>query len=251
YREGLYTAIVGKPNVGKSSLLNARLKKDRAIVTPDPGTTRDTIEEAININGLPVRLVDTAGIRQGCGLAEAQGINRCLAAIEAAAIVVVVFDGSAELTAEDDEILRTTHGKAKVIALNKADKERAYSNDFLIDKYRLANDGSTVVQVISISALSGFGLDTLKEALYRHAVGGGNCPESHDGVIITNLRHKCALEEAAQALNNAHNSLSADAPYEITAIELRNSLGALGQITGAVTTADILDKIFSDFCIGK
>ncbi|MBF0554162.1 MAG: tRNA uridine-5-carboxymethylaminomethyl(34) synthesis GTPase MnmE [Nitrospirae bacterium] len=250
YREGMSTAIVGKPNVGKSSLLNALLKRDRAIVTPLPGTTRDTIEEAININGLPVRIVDTAGIRESHELAEAEGINRSIAAIESAALVIAVFDGSTSFTSDDDEILRATTGKDIIIAINKADKKMVYTNDYVIDKYRHATNHNAEVKVVNISALSGSGLDILKETLYRHVMRSST-PEAHEGAIVTNQRHKGALDEAASALINAKKSLRADAPYEIIAIELRNSLNALGQITGSITTGDILDRIFSDFCIGK
>ncbi|WP_420264108.1 tRNA uridine-5-carboxymethylaminomethyl(34) synthesis GTPase MnmE [Candidatus Magnetominusculus dajiuhuensis] len=250
YREGLSTAIVGKPNVGKSSLLNALLKRDRAIVTPLPGTTRDTIEEAININGLPVRMVDTAGIREGHELAEAEGISRSIAAIEAAALVITVFDGSTAFTTEDDEILRATAGKDIIIAINKADKQMVYNNGYIVDKYRRATNQDTEVKIVNISALSGDGLDTLKETLYSHVMGGST-PEAGEGAIVTNQRHKGALDEAASALMAAQKCLSADAPYEITAIELRNALNALGQITGTITTGDILNRIFSDFCIGK
>ncbi|MCG6552062.1 MAG: tRNA uridine-5-carboxymethylaminomethyl(34) synthesis GTPase MnmE [Candidatus Magnetominusculus sp. LBB02] len=251
YREGLMAAIAGKPNVGKSSLLNALLQKDRAIVTPNPGTTRDTIEETININGLPVRIVDTAGIRNCADIAEAQGISRSIAAIEAADIVIAVFDGSALLDSEDEEILRHTRGKATIIAVNKSDKKTAYSNDFIIDKYGDAANqqgGNCAVNIVNISALSGAGLDKLEGTIYSHALGGSSS-DAAEGIIVTNLRHKTALDEAAEALANAR--LLADNPFEITALELRNALNALGQITGAVTTDDILDKIFSNFCIGK
>ncbi|MBF0457134.1 MAG: tRNA uridine-5-carboxymethylaminomethyl(34) synthesis GTPase MnmE [Nitrospirae bacterium] len=249
YREGLSTAIAGKPNVGKSSLLNALLKKDRAIVTHLPGTTRDTIEEAININGLPVRIVDTAGIREGRELAELEGISRSLAAIEAASLVIAVFDGSTAFSPEDEAILMATAGKDIIIAVNKADKTMAYSNDFIIDKYRQVNNHDTV-KIVSISALTGSGLDTLKETLYSHVMGSSTV-EAHEGVVVTNLRHKTALDRTSAALRNAGKSLSADSPYEITALDLRNALNALGQITGTITTGDILDRIFSDFCIGK
>ncbi|MBF0486583.1 MAG: tRNA uridine-5-carboxymethylaminomethyl(34) synthesis GTPase MnmE [Nitrospirae bacterium] len=250
YREGLSTAIVGKPNVGKSSLLNALLKRDRAIVTPLPGTTRDTIEEAININGLPVRIADTAGIRKSRELAEAEGISRSIAAIETAALVIAVFDGSTAFTTEDDEILRATAGKDIIIAINKADKQMAYNNDYIVDKYRHATSQDSELKIVNISALSGFGIDTLKDTLYSHVMGGSS-PEVGEGAIITNQRHKGALDEAVSALIAAQKNLNADAPYEITAIELRNSLNALGQITGTITTGDILNRIFSDFCIGK
>ncbi|KWT83467.1 tRNA uridine-5-carboxymethylaminomethyl(34) synthesis GTPase MnmE [Candidatus Magnetominusculus xianensis] len=253
YREGLCVAIVGKPNVGKSSLLNALLKKDRAIVTPLPGTTRDTIEEALNIKGLPVRIVDTAGIREGSGLAETQGITRSIAAIEAAALVIAVFDGSTVFTNEDEEILRRTASKDIIIAINKADKEMAFSNEFLTGQYRGVTNHDTAVKIVNISALTGFGLDALKETLYSHIVGS-NAPKSqdaHEGVIVTNLRHKTALDEAVAAMENSRECLRIDNPYEITALELRTALNALGRITGTITTGDILEKIFSDFCIGK
>ncbi|MBF0318404.1 MAG: tRNA uridine-5-carboxymethylaminomethyl(34) synthesis GTPase MnmE [Nitrospirae bacterium] len=248
FREGLLTAIAGKPNVGKSSLLNALLEKDRAIVTPMPGTTRDTIEEVININGLPVRIVDTAGIRRGRGPAEVEGINRSLAAVEAAALVLAVFDGSTALTSEDYEIAAATAEKDVIIVINKADKVMAYPNDLIIDKYKHITNMER--QAVNVSALTGAGLDKLKETLYSRVMQN-NSPEAGEGVIVTNLRHKCALDDAVAALINAKKSLHAENPHEITALELREALSALGQITGVVTTADILDRIFSAFCIGK
>ncbi|MEK7197633.1 MAG: tRNA uridine-5-carboxymethylaminomethyl(34) synthesis GTPase MnmE, partial [Nitrospirota bacterium] len=238
FREGLGAAIVGRPNVGKSSLLNALLQEDRAIVTNMPGTTRDIIEEYLNINGLPLRIIDTAGIRESHDMAEREGVKRSLKAIEDADLVIAVVDGSEPLKNEDFEVLGKIKGKNAIIAINKSDlispKER---------ESRRAEVASALFsyasQIISISALKEDGLEELKDTIFSSCVK--NWKEQKEGIIITNLRHKIAIQAAYDSLGNALKSMETNQPVEITAIDLREALDRIGEIVGAVTTDDILN----------
>jgi tRNA modification GTPase len=241
FREGLAAAIVGKPNVGKSSLLNALLQKDRAIVTDAPGTTRDTIEEYLNINGLPLRIIDTAGIRESHDMAEKEGVKRSIRAMEDADLVIAVIDGSEPLKDEDIEVLGKTRGKNTIIVINKSDLLAYGKTASQLETYT-----STILEV---SATRGDGLEKLKESIFRSSVK--NWEEQREGVIVTNLRHKIAIQAAYDSLKDAIKAIETDKPLEIIAIEFRDALGRLGEIVGAVTTDDILNRIFSDFCIGK
>lgn len=240
FREGLATAIVGRPNVGKSSLLNALLNKDRAIVTEVPGTTRDLIEDYLNIKGLPVRIIDTAGIRSSEEMVEREGIRRSLEAIENADFVIAMFDGSQPFGREDMEILSTVEGKKCVIVINKSDLPSAVNLEELKASGR---------QCLRISALAGEGLEELKTAIFDSNLTHWN--ENREGLVVTNLRHRTAIDRASASLGRAGELLLADSPLEIFSIELRDALDSIGEITGAVTTEDILNRIFSDFCIGK
>jgi tRNA modification GTPase len=244
FREGLSTAIVGRPNVGKSSLLNALIGKDRAIVTEIPGTTRDVIEEYLNINGLPLRIMDTAGIRHGVDMAEKEGVARSLRSIETADLVIAIFDRSEQLTDEDFEVIEKIKGKNGIIVLNKCDLPLVFGKDAITS--RLAPFAS---RVLSISATRGDRLQELKEVIFSSCLK--DWKEEREGVVVTNLRHKCAIEAARKSLDNAVDALEGNQPIEIIAIELRDSLDRLGEIVGAVTTEDILNRIFNDFCIGK
>ena len=240
FREGLSAAIVGRPNVGKSSLLNALLKKDRAIVTEIPGTTRDIIEECLNINGLPVRIIDTAGIRRSAEAVEKEGIRRSLDAIEQADFIIAVCDGSEPAKKEDGELLEKIRGKNAVIVLNKSDLPRKLSLEDLPTAGR---------QCLPLSALRGDGIEELKTVLFQSNLK--NWREEREGVVVTNIRHKKALDKATSALGRALKIMREKGPLEIFSIELREAMDALGEITGAVSTEDILNKIFNDFCIGK
>lgn len=248
FREGLAAAIVGKPNVGKSSLLNALLQKDRAIVTDTPGTTRDTIEEYLNINGLPLRIIDTAGIRESHDMAEKEGVKRSIRAMEDADLVIAVIDGSEPLKDEDIEVLGKTKGKNTIIVINKSDLISSEEQ-----KSRRAEVNSALSsyssRVINISAAKGDGIEELKETIFQSSVK--NWEEQKEGVIVTNLRHKIAIQSAYDSLKNVIKAIETDKPLEIIAIEFRDALDRLGEIVGAVTTDDILNRIFSDFCIGK
>lgn len=240
FREGLSVAIVGRPNVGKSSLLNALLMKDKAIVTETPGTTRDLIEDYLNINGLPVRIIDTAGIRHSEEAVEKEGIRRSLDAIQKADFVIAVFDGSSELTKEDQELMDKIKAKNCLIAVNKSDLPS------VISPGPLAETGKNYLY---ISAARGDGIEGLKTTVFDANLK--NWKEEREGTVVTNLRHKLALDKAVIALGNAAAVLSSGQPLEIFSIEMREALDSIGEITGAVTSDDILNKIFADFCIGK
>ncbi|WP_353685037.1 tRNA uridine-5-carboxymethylaminomethyl(34) synthesis GTPase MnmE [Thermodesulfovibrio sp. 3907-1M] len=239
YREGLRAAIVGKPNVGKSSLLNALLMKDRAIVTEIPGTTRDIIEEYINIKGMPLKIVDTAGIREAHDLVEAEGIKRSLRAVELAELILLVLDSSRPIDSLDEEIINKVIHRKVIVVINKKDiKSKEFQlPETLKDK-----------PAVEISALKGDGIQQLKELIFNTTISG---KYEQEGVIVTKLRHKVALENAIEALENALKSFEKKEPLEITAMFLREALSFLGQIVGVVTTEEILNLIFSEFCIGK
>lgn len=239
YREGVKAAIVGKPNVGKSSLLNALLMKDRAIVTEIPGTTRDIIEEYINIKGVPLKILDTAGIRESDDLIEAEGIKRTLKAVDEADLVLLVLDMSRELDEIDNSIVERLANKKVIVVLNK--------RDIKISSFSLP-DSLKEHKKVEISALKGEGINELKDIVFSTLVGNRH---SYNGVLVTKLRHKIALEDTVCALRNAYKCFKAGEPLEISAMYLREGLNTLGQIVGAVTTDEILDVIFSEFCIGK
>jgi tRNA modification GTPase len=244
FREGLLTAIVGRPNVGKSSLMNALLKKDRAIVTEVPGTTRDVIEEYMNINGLPLRLMDTAGLRDVEDIAEKEGVKRSLQSIENADLVIAIFDRSEPFKDEDFEVLARIKNKNTIFVLNKCDLLPAIDQKS-ISSFVLCPSS----YILDISATRGDGLGELKDAIFSSCLK--NWKEEREGVVVTNIRHKTAIENAQAALDRAIFALTENQPLEILALELRDSLDRLGEIVGVVTTEDILNKIFSDFCIGK
>ena len=244
FREGLSTAIVGRTNVGKSSLLNALLRKDRAIVTDVPGTTRDVIEEYLNINGLPLRIMDTAGIRDVQDIAEKEGVKRSLRSIENADLVIAIFERSEPLKDEDFEVIEKIKKKNAIIVLNKCDLPALVDKDFLTSRLT-----PHALRVLDVSATRGDGLEELKESIFNSCLK--DWKEEREGVVVTNLRHRNAIEDAASSLVRAVQALTGNQPIEILALELRDSLDRLGEIVGAVTTEDILNRIFSEFCIGK
>lgn len=239
YREGVKAAIVGKPNVGKSSLLNALLMKERAIVTEIPGTTRDIIEEYVNIKGIPLKILDTAGIRESHDLVEIEGIRRTLKAVDDADLILLVLDLSREIDELDYLIMDRLSNKKVIVVLNKRDIRS--SNFNLPEKLK-------DYPKVEISALKGDGVNELKEVIFNSVITG---KQYHEGVLVTKLRHKVALEGALGALQNALESFKKGEPLEIPAMFLREGLNYLGQIIGVVTTDEILDIIFSEFCIGK
>jgi tRNA modification GTPase len=236
-RDGFATAIVGRPNVGKSSLLNALLKQDRAIVSEVPGTTRDVLEEYLNVAGVPLRIVDTAGIRHSHDVVEKEGVRRSLAAIGSADIVLVVLDGSQLLTPEDQRVLDEVKGKNAIAVINKSDLPEKIG--------RLAQSMTRV----SISCRTGKGLDSLRGAIADIVKQGTVGSREH--AWAANQRHHAALEQTKESLLKAHEAAAAGLSPEFIAMDLRGALDSLGLIIGATYTDDILERIFSDFCIGK
>ena len=244
YREGIGVVIAGRPNVGKSSLLNRILGEKRAIVTPIPGTTRDFIEETVDIGGIPVRLTDTAGLRLPENAIEKEGIDLVWERLKTADAVLVLLDGSAELTADDRELLAKMISKPMLPVLNKSDLPQRLDEKSL---RRLLPEGTP--PAIRISAKYGDGLDRLTAAL-RDLVLATPAEESPEAMIV-HLHHKTALEKAAAGLARAREGLLAARPPELVALELREALNALGEITGKTTSEEVLDRIFANFCVGK
>ncbi len=239
FREGIVTAIVGRTNVGKSSLLNLLLGEERAIVTPHPGTTRDIVDGLANVDGLPLRILDTAGLRATEDIVEEEGIRRMYRSVDSSELVLLVIDGSEPLTEWDEELLKRTEGKKKVIIINK------------IDKGNMVQDGLSTsnAPVVCTSIIHGEGIDLLRKIIRDTVVGEekGIAGEA----IVTNLRHKNALERSKKELQNFLDAHNRRLPLEIQALHLRGGLDSLGEITGVVTTEDILDRVFNEFCIGK
>ncbi|WP_447975305.1 tRNA uridine-5-carboxymethylaminomethyl(34) synthesis GTPase MnmE [Nitrospira sp. Kam-Ns4a] len=244
-REGIVAAIVGRPNVGKSSLMNALLRTDRAIVTPIAGTTRDVLEETLNIRGLPVRLLDTAGVCEAADPVEQEGVRRSRAAMEQANLLLVVVDGSAPLRDEDRALLEVPPDKKRLVVINKADLPPRLTPADLA-AYERAEPPSAVVHV---SAKTGAGLDDLRDRLRTLMLRADF--EPGDAAVVTRLRHRTALEKARDALERAETSVTERLSGEFVAVDLRAAIEALGEITGATTTEDVLDRIFQEFCIGK
>jgi len=237
YRFGVKTAIVGRPNVGKSSLLNRLLREDRSIVTPVPGTTRDTIEEVANLGGVPFVLVDTAGIIRSKDLVESLGVERSRRAVEQADLVLVMIDVSQPITDADRYIVALTANKATLVVANKCDLPQRANPDELGPK------------AVYTSALSGDGLRHLEEQMVELALGGKTVVS--DAPMVNNPRHKDALARAAESLDQAARDLDAGVPDDFVTIHLTASLNALGEITGETVQEDLLETIFANFCIGK
>lgn len=236
-RDGFGTAIVGRPNVGKSSLLNALLRTNRAIVTEVPGTTRDVLEEYLNINGVPLRILDTAGIRHSQDLVEQEGIRRSLAAIHAADLVLVVLDGSQELCDEDNRVLDAIKEKHAMLVINKADLP-----------VQLRGLDPAAIQ-IRLSCKTGEGLDELRSAISSFIRNRAMPLREHAWAV--NQRHRTALEKSKESLEKTIQSIKAGLSPEFLALDLRVALDELGVIIGVTCTEDILERIFNDFCIGK
>lgn len=239
-REGLDTVIVGKPNVGKSSLLNALLMEKRAIVTDIPGTTRDVIEEFINIDGVPVKIIDTAGIRETEDIVEKIGVEKSREKINEADLIILMLDASRELDIEDLEIINYIKERKYIVLLNKSDIGNKISKN---DIKELNADF-----VFEVSAKTGIGLDNLKNVI-KHLFFKGEV--SSKDTIITNLRHKEALIKARESCKAALSALKNTMAIDLASIDTRNAWMNLGEITGETLEEDIIDKIFSEFCIGK
>ncbi|MGO8989392.1 MAG: tRNA uridine-5-carboxymethylaminomethyl(34) synthesis GTPase MnmE [bacterium] len=243
FREGISCVIAGKTNVGKSSLLNVLLKEERAIVTPIPGTTRDVIEEVLNIYGIPVRLMDTAGLRKPVDSIEQEGVRRAKERVADSDFVLLMLDGSRALDDDDREIFAEIKGKKKVVALNKNDLPPRTSLEEV--KILFPKD-----PVISISALRNNGIDDLKQAIYSSLIRR-EVRASPEHLIVANIRHKTALTQVRDNLCNAAKGLEGGISLEFIAFEIRAALEALGDLVGETATEEVLDRIFEKFCIGK
>ena len=240
YRQGIRTAIVGRPNVGKSSLLNALLRTSRAIVTPIPGTTRDTLEETLNLQGIPLVLVDTAGIvAETEDVIEQLGIERSRSALAQADLALLVVDGSEPLTEADCQIADLAIGKAAILVINKIDLSRARGGFDIIPE-------ATRVEV---SALTGEGLEELEEAIVEVVFSGQAL--ASDEPLVSSPRHKNILKRALDHLVSAQEAHARGMPADFVAIDLTAAANVLGEITGEMVTEDLLETIFSEFCVGK
>lgn len=240
-KEGIKTVIVGKPNVGKSTLLNSLLREERAIVTHVAGTTRDVIEEVINIKGIPLVLVDTAGIRQTDDIVENIGVEKSKEFIEKADLVLLVFDASRELENEDREIINQINENHKkvIILLNKIDLERKID----LDEYNFEN-------IVEISAQKNVGIEDMEEKIYSFIVDE-KVEDSSEKLIITNVRHKTALEKTKDAIRNIFETIDMGLPMDLISVDLKEALDSLSEITGEISSEDILDHVFGNFCVGK
>jgi len=244
-REGIATAIVGPPNAGKSSLLNALLLQNRAIVTPIPGTTRDIIEEYLNLDGIPLRIMDTAGLRDTEDLVEREGILRTRHAIDQADLVLMVLDISQKIGREERRLIEEIAGKRRLIVFTKIDL--LPENSWKQEKGLKGQNG--IDGAVYISALTGEGLNNLKQAIAKEVRSGiVTCGERE---AMVNLRHKHLLIQAKNAIQNALLSLNEEAPPELIAVDIRTAIDRFGEVTGETTTDDLLEKIFKEFCIGK
>ena len=241
-KEGIKTAIIGKPNVGKSSLLNAILKEDRAIVTEYEGTTRDTIEEFVNINGIPLKLVDTAGIRNAKDEVEKIGINKSRDIANEADLVIAIFDSTKELTKEDLEILNIAKNKKSIIILNKIDLETKIDENN--EKIKQTSDN-----IIKISALNNIGIEKLYEKISE--LFNLNEINLDNKSIITNIRHKNLISKSIEDVKKTKETINNKMPLDIIAIFIKDILSDLSNITGEEVSEDIINEIFSKFCLGK
>jgi tRNA modification GTPase len=232
--EGLTLAIVGRPNVGKSSLFNRLVERERAIVTATPGTTRDLVSETVAIGGIPVKLVDTAGIRDALDEAESIGIRKSMEALADGDLVLVVLDASAGETAEDSELLRLAQNRPVIVVGNKCD---------------LGNSGQWTMARVLTSAITGEGIGELRGEILRHI--GGEAEVQAESGLLTNVRHQGLIKDSLSGLDAARGAVAGKVPHEMLLLDLYSALRPLDGITGATTTDDILNLIFSTFCIGK
>lgn len=241
-REGLETVIIGKPNVGKSSLLNALLKENRAIVTDIPGTTRDIIEEFVNIRGVPLKIVDTAGIRETSDVIENLGVEKTREFIITADLILLLLDASLPLSAEDKEVLQLLAGKQAIVLVNKTDLPVLLNLD---EVYTHISDK----KVLKISVMEGSGLSELEQVIVDMVYGGKI--EQKEGAFLTNLRQSNLLEQAKYCLEAAITTIDQLMPPDCIVIDLKDAWDKLGEITGDTVGEDIIDQIFTQFCIGK
>ena len=241
-REGIRVAIVGKPNVGKSSLMNSLLRETRAIVTEIPGTTRDTIEEAISIRNIPVYLVDTAGIRETSDEVERLGIERSKAAFNEADFIIFIMDGSSAISYEDREIASYLDGRDSVVLINKNDLERGFTND---DVRELVNDPV----IIETSLINNEGIEEIENHI-EELVYGGELSQ-HDSTMVNNVRHIELLKQSRDSLRDAMEMTLAREALDFIEVDVRNAYDLLGEITGETVSDDIINEVFARFCLGK
>ncbi len=241
-KEGIKTAIIGKPNAGKSSLLNRILKEDRAIVTEFEGTTRDTIEEFVNINGIPLKLIDTAGIRNAKDEVEKIGIHKSKEIAKNADLIIAIFDASKPLSKEDKEILEIIKGKKVIILLNKIDLQQKLHKE---DKdFREVTDS-----ILEISALNNIGIDDVYAEITK--LFEINEINIDNDLVITNIRHKNLIHQAIESIKKTKETMKEKMPIDIVTVYIKQILEDLGNITGEFVTEDIINEIFSKFCLGK
>jgi tRNA modification GTPase len=244
FREGIKIAIIGKPNVGKSSLLNALLRQERAIVHGEPGTTRDTIEETVNIGGIAAVIVDTAGIREGgAGKVESFGIQKAIRTLEESDLLLIVLDSSRKLTSADRDIFKRAQGAKIILVLNKSDKKPAFRNrelnSFNAGKFR----------TVEISALLHEGIENLEKEIFKNVIGNKTVAQNID--VMINLRQRQCLDKAREALVNARGSSGNNVNADCLAIDIRSAIASLGEVTGDAVSDEIIDTIFERFCVGK
>ncbi|TCK86787.1 tRNA modification GTPase [Natranaerovirga hydrolytica] len=240
-REGLKTIIIGKPNVGKSSLMNVLLREERAIVTDIPGTTRDTLEEFVNINGIPLNIIDTAGIRDTNDIIEKMGVEKSRNYIEQGDLIILVLDGSKDIDEEDKKIIDLVKNKETIVLINKSDL------DLKLDVVALK--AYINKPIINISAKKHEGIDAIEKAINELFFKGQI--DFNDDIYITNIRHKNALSESIKSLEKAIESINMNMPEDCIVIDLKSGYEKLGEIVGDAMNDDIIDQIFSQFCLGK
>ncbi len=241
-REGLATAIVGRPNVGKSSLLNHLLHEDKAIVTDVAGTTRDVIEEYVNVHGVPLKLIDTAGIHDTADKVEKIGVERSRKAIEQADLVMLVLDSSQKLTEQDRKLINLTDDKKRIVLLNKVDLQQQIEIEKLTKRV-----GADELQTTSV--LKNEGLDQLEEKIAKLFFGG--IENSQTTIMVTNARHIALLNQAEDALDNVLQGIEANMPVDLVQIDMTTCWELLGEITGDSYQDELLNQLFSQFCLGK
>lgn len=251
YREGVRVVITGRPNVGKSSLLNALLRESRAIVTPIPGTTRDVIEETINIRGIPVNAIDTAGLRETENEVELIGVERARQMIECADLILAVVDGEAGFTQSDEELFSVLAHKKLIGVVSKSDLVRDEDSDAVAQKIIdwTRENLSQEICIVKTAAPSNEGIEKLEDAI-AEAVLSGNVSHS-DSVVVSNIRHRLALEDTRNSLSAALRTANSNMPLDLATVDLKIAVESLGSITGETVTEDVIERIFSEFCIGK